>query len=78
MREIEDGFLLSLISRLTLDEKVRLLTGKDSWSLHPLPRIGLRSIVFSDGPAGVRGRTWDERSPSINFPSPTAVAASWT
>jgi beta-glucosidase len=78
MRDVDDGFLLSLISHLNLDEKVRLLTGKDSWSLHPLPRIGLRSIVFSDGPAGVRGRTWDERSPSINFPSPTAVAASWS
>jgi beta-glucosidase len=78
MPEIADDVLLSLISRLTLDEKVRLLTGKDSWSLHPLPRIGLRSIVFSDGPAGVRGRTWDERSPSVNFPSPTAVAASWS
>lgn len=25
MREIDDGFLLSLISRLSLDEKVRLL-----------------------------------------------------
>lgn len=78
MRDIDDGYLLSLISRLTLDEKVQLLTGKDSWSLHPVPRIGLRSIVFSDGPAGVRGRTWDERSPSVNFPSPTAVAASWS
>jgi len=77
MREIDDGFLLSLGGRLTLDEKVRLLTGKDSWSLHPMPGIGLRSIVFSDGPAGVRGRSWDERSPSVNFPSPTAVAASW-
>jgi beta-glucosidase len=78
LREIDDGDLVPLIGRLTLEEKVRLLTGKDSWSLHPLPQIGLRSIVFSDGPAGVRGREWDERSPSVNFPSPTAVAASWT
>lgn len=69
--------LTPLLRRLTLEDKVLLLTGKDSWSLHPLPQIGLRSIVFSDGPAGVRGRTWDERSPSVNFPSPTAVAASW-
>lgn len=66
-----------LVARLTLDEKVRLLTGRDSWSLHPLPAIGLRSIVMSDGPVGVRGDAWDERSPSVNFPSPTAMAASW-
>jgi len=67
----------ALVGRLTLEEKVRLLTGRDSWSLHPLPGIGLRSIVMSDGPVGVRGAEWDERSPSVNLPSPTAVAASW-
>lgn len=66
------------IATLTLVEKVTLLTGKDSWSLPAIPRIGLRSIVMSDGPAGVRGRAWDERDTSCNFPSPTAVAASWS
>ena len=65
------------LARLTLEEKVRLLTGRDSWALHGIDSIGLRSIVMSDGPAGVRGDTWDERSPSVNFPSPTAIAASW-
>ena len=69
--------LRSLVARLTLEEKVELLTGRDSWTMHALPSIGLRSIVMSDGPAGVRGPRWDERSPSCNFPSPTAVAASW-
>jgi beta-glucosidase len=33
--------------------------------------------VLSDGPAGVRGETWDERSTSLNLPSPTALAASF-
>jgi beta-glucosidase len=73
----DDVRIGGLVRRLTLEEKVRLLTGRDSWSLHPLPSIGLRSIVLSDGPVGVRGDTWDERSPSVNFPSPTAMAASW-
>ncbi|RKQ92772.1 beta-glucosidase [Solirubrobacter pauli] len=58
-------------------EKVRLLTGADAWSLRAAPALGLRRIVVSDGPAGVRGETWDERSPSANVPSPTALAASW-
>ena len=69
--------LEALVARLSLEEKVALLTGQDTWSLRPVPSIGLRSIVMSDGPAGVRGTTWDERHPSVNFPSPTAVAASW-
>jgi beta-glucosidase len=34
-------------------------------------------MVLSDGPAGVRGESWDERRTSANLPSPTALAASW-
>jgi beta-glucosidase len=34
-------------------------------------------MVLSDGPAGVRGESWDERRTSDNLPSPTALAASW-
>ncbi|TQS45946.1 beta-glucosidase [Cryptosporangium phraense] len=62
---------------LTLEQKVRLLTGEDFWSLYAEPAIGLRKIVVSDGPAGVRGNNWDERDRSANIPSPTALAASW-
>jgi beta-glucosidase len=65
------------LARLTLEQKVRLLTGADFWTLHPEPAIGCRRIVVSDGPAGVRGQTWDERDPSANVPSPTALAATW-
>lgn len=65
------------LGRLSLEQKVRLLTGADFWALHPKPAIGLRRLVISDGPAGVRGETWDERDTSANIPSPTALAASW-
>ncbi|MEU1163363.1 glycoside hydrolase family 3 C-terminal domain-containing protein [Streptomyces sp. NPDC005921] len=67
----------SLVEALTLEEKVRLLTGRDLWSTSPIEKIGLRSIIVSDGPAGVRGTNWDERDPSLNFPSGSALAASW-
>src|SRR5918995_901859 len=66
-----------LLATLRLEQKVRLLTGADFWALHDEPAIGLRAIVTSDGPAGVRGRLWDERTPSANVPSPTALAATW-
>jgi beta-glucosidase len=62
---------------LTLEQKVRLMTGADFWSLYPEPAVGLRRLVVSDGPAGVRGETWDERDPSANVPSPTSLAATW-
>lgn len=66
-----------LLARLTLPQKVRLLTGADFWSLHAEPAVGLRTLVVSDGPSGVRGAEWDERDPSLNLPSATALAATW-
>lgn len=72
-----DDHLRTLLERLTLERKVLLLTGRDMWSTWPLPEIGLRAMVLSDGPAGVRGPVWDERDPSLNLPSGTALAASW-
>lgn len=65
------------VAALSLEQKVRLLTGADFWALHPEPLVGLRRLVVSDGPAGVRGERWDEREPSANVPSPTALAATW-
>jgi beta-glucosidase len=63
---------------LTLSQKVRLLTGADFWTLHPEPAAGLRPLVLSDGPAGVRGQLWDERDWSVNVPSPVALGATWS
>ncbi len=69
--------LQSRLGKLSLEQKVRLLTGADIWTLYPEPAIGLRAVVTSDGPAGVRGMSWDERNPSANVPSPTSLAATW-
>jgi beta-glucosidase len=69
--------LEDLLNRLDLEEKVRLLTGRGFWDTWPLEKIGLRRIVVSDGPSGVRGETWDERDPSLNLPSATALSSSW-
>src|SRR5206468_10994374 len=60
-----------------LEEKVRLLTGANSWVLHGEPAIGLRPIVMSDGPAGVRGIRFDATNPSTSLPCPVALGATW-
>jgi beta-glucosidase len=73
----DEALLRDRLAQLTLEQKVRLLTGADFWALHAEPAIGLRRVVTSDGPAGVRGERWDEREPSANVPSPTALAATW-
>jgi len=74
---IDEADLRGRIARLSVEQKVRLLTGADFWALYPEPDAGLRRVVTSDGPAGVRGETWDERDTSANVPSPTALAATW-
>ncbi len=75
--DVSDEFLDGLLGSLSLEQKVRLLTGASFWTLHDEPQIGLETIVVSDGPAGVRGQLWDERDSSASLPSPTSLAASW-
>ncbi|MGK9148163.1 glycoside hydrolase family 3 C-terminal domain-containing protein [Plantibacter flavus] len=76
-RTVDLAAIDGLVARLDLEEKVALVSGADFWTTVPLEKIGLRAMVLSDGPAGVRGPVWDERSPSINLPSATALASSW-
>jgi beta-glucosidase len=74
---MDEAALRRMVVRLTLEQKIRLLTGADFWALYAEPEVGLRRLVMSDGPAGVRGESWDERDSSANVPCPTALAASW-
>ena len=69
--------LVPLLERITLEQKAALVQGADFWSTVALPEIGLRAMTLADGPAGVRGPRWDERDPSLNLPSGSALAASW-
>ena len=42
------------ISKLTLEEKCYFLSGADNWSTRALDKIGLKSILMTDGPYGIR------------------------
>ncbi len=71
------GVVEKALGALDLETKTRLLAGQDMWSLPAVPAIGLRSLVMSDGPIGVRGVHWTADDPSVALPSPTALAATW-
>ncbi|MFI9624586.1 glycoside hydrolase family 3 protein [Streptomyces sp. NPDC052042] len=75
--EAREAAVEKALAALGLDDKARLLAGQDMWSLPALPAVGLRSLVMSDGPIGVRGVAWSADDPSVALPSPTALAATW-
>jgi beta-glucosidase len=47
--------LHELVSQLTVEEKVSLLSGSDVWRTFPIERLGIPAVKVSDGPNGVRG-----------------------
>jgi beta-glucosidase len=65
------------LAGLDLETKVRLLTGINFWATYDAPQIGLRAVVVSDGPAGVKGGSIGHDETTTSLPSPTALAASW-
>ena len=69
--------LAGRLDALPLADKVSLLTGATPWRLRALDTIGLRSVVVSDGPAGVRGTGEVSGETSASFPAPSALAATW-
>ncbi|MGW1681138.1 glycoside hydrolase family 3 N-terminal domain-containing protein [Saccharopolyspora sp. NPDC002376] len=74
---MDEAQLWSLLEELTTAEKARLLTGASFWTSHPMPKVGLRSMVLSDGPNGVRGTEWDESDTSLLLPVASAMGATW-
>src|SRR5277367_2506532 len=77
-----------LLGRMTVEEKVSLLSGANWMDTVAIPRLGIPSIKMADGPAGIR--SWFGPSALTNaanskfpkfastaFPSGIAVAATW-
>lgn len=61
-----------LLGRLTLKEKITMLSGAGFMSTHGIPRLGIAPITMSDGPMGTRCY-----GPSTAYPNGVTLAASW-
>ena len=73
-----------ILKELTIEEKAALLSGKNEWASRDLPRLNINSIVFSDGPHGIRRQKGagdhlglNASLPATCFPTAATVANSW-
>ena len=71
------------LKKLTLDEKIALLTGKDFWHTKPIERLNIPSILMTDGPHGLRKQRdskelgISESVPAVSYPTAVNLASSW-
>ncbi|QIZ07551.1 glycosyl hydrolase [Priestia megaterium] len=79
MRDIKQ-----LISQMTLEEKASLCSGLDFWHLKGIERLGIPSLMVTDGPHGLRKQAQGadhlgiyNSVPSTCFPSAAGMASSW-
>ncbi|MGB3700893.1 MAG: glycoside hydrolase family 3 C-terminal domain-containing protein [Anaerolineales bacterium] len=76
--------IIKLISQMTLEEKASLCSGLDFWHLKGIERLGIPSIMVTDGPHGLRKQAGssdhvglNDSVPATCFPTASALAASW-
>jgi len=76
--------LKALIARMTLEEKASLCSGADVWHTKGVERLGIPSVMVTDGPHGLRKQRASgdhlglfDSVPATCFPSAAGVASSW-
>src|SRR5258708_37549768 len=62
----------SLLSKMTLEEKVDMIGGVDDFFVRGIPRLGLPRLKMADGPLGVRNY-----GPATTMAGGIALAAAW-
>lgn len=73
-----------MISGMTLEEKCHLLSGRDFWQTQSIQRLGIESIMLSDGPHGIRRQEGagdqlglNASVPATCYPTAATMANSW-
>jgi len=74
----------NLITQMTLEEKASLCSGLNFWYMKGVERLGVPSIMVTDGPHGLRKQAGSGDHIGLNesvaatcFPTASALAASW-
>ncbi len=74
-----------IVSEMTLEEKASLCSGEDFWHTKEVKRLGIPSVMMTDGPHGLRKvierpgeANARESVPATCFPTASALACSWS
>lgn len=67
-----EGRVQSILSQMTLEEKIDMLGGVDGFFVRGLPRLGVPRLKMADGPLGVRNY-----GPATTMAGGIALAATW-
>ncbi|KAI8675710.1 Beta-glucosidase [Fusarium keratoplasticum] len=67
----------AILTSLTLEEKVTLLSGRALFESAPIPDKGVPFIKFTDGPNGTRGPAADGNTAAACFPAACSIAATF-
>ena len=74
----------SIISKMTLEEKALMMSGKNTWQTVDFEKYGIPSMTMSDGPHGLRRQAGagdhlglNASLPATCFPTAATVANSW-
>ena len=72
----EENLVESLLGKLKLKEKFKLLTGYFFFQTHTVPRLGIRTFKITDGPLGISQHSSFLRK-NTYFPGGINLAAAW-
>ena len=62
----------SILSQMTLEEKVEIIGGINDFYTRPIARLGIPALKMSDGPMGVH-----DYGLTTAYPAGISLAASW-
>lgn len=74
----------NIIEQMTLEEKASLMSGANFWNTKPVKRLGIPSMMLTDGPHGLRKQAGkadhlglNKSIPATCFPTAATLANSW-
>ncbi|KUJ16499.1 uncharacterized protein LY89DRAFT_707719 [Mollisia scopiformis] len=72
-----DVVIDTLLTQLTLKEKISFLVGANVWETVPIERLNIPSLRVTDGPNGARGSQFFDGTTAACFPACVSIAATF-